>query len=199
MIFSRNKQKIEIKFWQWFEANSVRLINFELDQEAIFAEISKQLEKVHKDLTFEFGPLENSKREFVVTADGIKAAFPAVESLVHSAPIFKDWTIVAFRQPQGIHFVIEMDGHKISADDIWFATEPDGDKTGLYLFIRNLSPDNQEILGQASFILLDAALGEFVVETKIGFIERNILPPTPESTGLLPFRLIQQEFGIDSK
>ena len=79
-----------------------------------------------------------------VTADGIKAAFSAVESLVQAAPVIDDWTIVAFRQPQGTNFIIEMYGQKIGADDIWFTTEPDGDKTGLYLFIKGLTPENEK-------------------------------------------------------
>src|SRR5262245_11282493 len=138
MIISRDKQNAEQKFWQWFEANSAKLMNFESNPEAIFDELNRQLNKVNNDLTFEFGPILNGKREFVVTADGIKAAFPAVEALVQAAPTLDDWAIVAFRQPQGTNFIIELEGRKVSADDIWFATEPDGDKTGLYLFIKGL-------------------------------------------------------------
>jgi hypothetical protein len=75
-------------------------MNFESNQEAIFDELNRQLNKVNSDLTFEFGPILNGKREFVVTADGIAAAFPAVEAHVQAAPTFDDWTIVAFRQPK---------------------------------------------------------------------------------------------------
>jgi hypothetical protein len=62
-----------------------------------------------------------------------------------------------------------------------------------------LTPENENTLGQASFILLDAALGEYTVETKVGFIVRQPLPPDPESIGLMPFQMIQNEFGIDTK
>ena len=80
------------------------------------------------------------------------------------------------------------------ADDIWFTHEPDGDRVGLTLYIQNLTDENERVPTQAAFILLDGALGEFDVEERVGFIEREPLPSNPEDHGLLPFASIRQVF-----
>ena len=54
------------------------------------------------------------------------------------------------------------------------------------IYIRDLSPENKEKAIGASFILLDNALGEYLVATGIGFIEHKPLPDNPAARGLLP-------------
>ncbi|MBO0857616.1 MAG: hypothetical protein J2P21_04010 [Chloracidobacterium sp.] len=44
-------------FWQWFEKNSAKFMNFESDQEAIFDGLADQMRQVHPGLIFEFGPV----------------------------------------------------------------------------------------------------------------------------------------------
>jgi aminoglycoside phosphotransferase len=53
----------EKKFWKWFVEHSDELFNFEADQQRIFDELAAQLKKVHESLTFEFGPIEDNKRD----------------------------------------------------------------------------------------------------------------------------------------
>src|SRR5689334_6398671 len=62
------------RFWSWFSANDDRLFDFERDQKAVFDELAAQLVRVHPDLTFELGPVRDGRRDFVVSAGGIKAA-----------------------------------------------------------------------------------------------------------------------------
>ena len=76
MLLGKSK---ESKYWQWFENN----------QDKVFNELSHKLKNVHKNLTFEFGPIINNQREFVISAGGIKAAFPAVEILYNNTPKVK--------------------------------------------------------------------------------------------------------------
>jgi len=71
----------EADFWKWFEANHAELFDFERDQDRIFDRLAAEMHKVDHDLTFEFGPKENGKREFIISADGIVRAFPKVETL----------------------------------------------------------------------------------------------------------------------
>ena len=67
-----SKPTKEQRFWSWFARNTDRLFQFEADQEAIFDDLGAALEKVHPGLTFEFGPVREGKREFIVSADGIR-------------------------------------------------------------------------------------------------------------------------------
>lgn len=79
---NRAHASAESDFWKRFQQNEVELFDFERDQEAIFDQLTVEMRKVHPSLTFEFGPKENGGREFVISADGNKDAFPKVESLL---------------------------------------------------------------------------------------------------------------------
>ena len=167
-------------------------MNFESDQEEIFDELADQMRQVHPDLTFEFGPVIDGKREFVVSADGIRAAFPAVKNLVDAAPSLEEWIIIPFRPPKGTGFIIKIGDYSLGAEDVWFSCEPDGDRIGLILYIKGLSAENEDAAARASFILLDSALGEYAVEEKIGFIEIIALPDDPKVFDLHPFASIRE-------
>jgi hypothetical protein len=193
-----SKPTKEQQFWSWFVRNTDRLFQFETDQEAIFDDLGAALERVHPGLTFEFGPVREGRREFIVSADGMRELFPAVRTLVAAAPALPGWVIIPFRPPNDITLVIEMGGTALGPSDVWFSAEPDGDRVGLYLFIRGLNETNEELLGRASFILLDNALGEYVVETRVGFIDRQPLPDEPRTLGLHPFEVIRSHFDVTS-
>jgi hypothetical protein len=59
------KETKEEIFWSWFINNSTDIFHFENDRDRIFDELGCQMQKVNPDLTFEFGPIENNKRDFV--------------------------------------------------------------------------------------------------------------------------------------
>lgn len=66
-----SKRSPEATFWKWFAKHDDRLFSFEADQDAIFQELGKAINKIHPDLTFEFGPVsEAGKREFIISAGG---------------------------------------------------------------------------------------------------------------------------------
>jgi hypothetical protein len=182
---------LEARFWKWFVANSDRLFHFEREQEQVFDELLTQLHHVAVGLTFEIGQIDGGKRELVVSADGDRNLFPHVERLVTASPALTRWRVTAFRPPLPIGFVIEMGDHRLGPDNIWFTAEPDADLTGLVLYIRDLNSTNDAILGNAAYILLDTALGEYAVETLVGFIERRSLPADPAASGLRPFHEIR--------
>jgi hypothetical protein len=187
----------EERFWQWFEQNSSRLFAFETDRDRVFRDLTAALHKVHKGLTFEFGPVEKGKREFIVSADGIKERFPAVQNLVAAAPPMSQWIVIPFRPPKNITgSVVEYGGHRVGPEDVWFRSEADGDRIGLTLYVRGLTDENRNAVCGAAFILLDNALGEFAVETRAGFIEWNELPDDPEAAGLTPFPAIRETFDV---
>ena len=89
---------------------------------------------------------------------------------------------------------IEFGGHRLGSEDVWFTAEPSEAGTALTIFLKDLTDSNMQALAGAAFILLDAALGEYAVETQVGGIEWKALPPDPPAAGLKPLRAIREVF-----
>ena len=163
-------------FWQWFLANEARHHTFDprdvSGREPLFNELSKRLEAVHADLTFEFSPVfDDGTRELVISADGIKAAFPAVEALCEAAPSIPRWRIVKFRPRRTPILPIRIPGLEIDPKTVHYTLFRDGIKIGIMLFHQGYKADLENAYATAMYLLLDEALGEYDVETKVGFIE----------------------------
>lgn len=171
MSCSQNQDSKEAAFWRWFRINETRLFEFEKDQERIFDELQLQLQRIHSSLTFEFGPKQEGKREFVISADGIKEAFLAVIGLADAAPPLPRWKITKFRPRRGFQSPVILNGLRLSPEQLQFTIEPDGAKAGITLFIEGYSANEHLKYASVVYLMLDQALGEYDVETKIGFIE----------------------------
>lgn len=115
--------KAEKDFWDWFVSREPKLFSFRADREdereGVFNELAAQLQKVHLDLAFEFGP-NAAKREFVISAGGIKGAFSSASSLLGAAPILDRWRITAFRPLRNPVNVVEFRGKRVDPKDVQF-------------------------------------------------------------------------------
>jgi hypothetical protein len=159
-------------FWKWFTKNQEMLFEFEKNQENIFNKLSAEMRKVHPDLTFEFGPvMESGKREFVISAGGIKDAFPAVVKLYDSSPNLTKWIFIKFRQRREPLHDINFGGKFIKASEVSFKIFKDQDKVGLILFLDGYNDNEKNIYANIGYLLLDETLGEYDIEMKVGFIE----------------------------
>jgi hypothetical protein len=167
-------------FWNWFIQHEAELFEFDpkrvTDRESLFGRLAAELHKVHSDLAFEFGP-KGPRREFVISAAGIKDAFPAVIGLANAAPNLERWQFTAFRPRRIPINVVEIEGKRIEPQDVQFSLVDNGKIAGLYLFIPGYR-DGDVDLKQIGYLLLDDALGEYDVETRLGLIEM-LSPDTP--------------------
>jgi len=161
----------EETFWKWFTANESRLFSFEKNQDAIFDELGAQMNRVNDDLTFEFGPVKNGKREFVISAGGVKKAFPSVEALYSKAPSLPRWIWVKYRPRRLPINDLTYGGQSVKADDVRYVLTKDGDKVGIVMFFDGYNEGEKGTFGQIGFLFLDEALGEYSIETQVGFIE----------------------------
>jgi hypothetical protein len=130
-------------FWTWFVSNEQRLFDFEADQEQIFHELSGKMKKVNPDLTFEFGPIQDGKREFVMSAGGIRTAFPAVEALYEKAPALPRWVWVKFRPRRLPLNDLTYEGKETKADEVNYLLAEDGDKVGVVLFFEGYNDEEE--------------------------------------------------------
>ena len=166
----------DIDFWKWFSKNQIGLYHYEKDQQILFDELTKRLKSIDSNLVFEFSPVHaDSIREFTISADGLKESFPTVIKLVEKAPKIPKWKINAFRQRvpgDGIQIVYD-DSVKISYNDIYFRYAENAGKVDLELNIKNYKKESG--FDNAVFILLDALIGEYDMETRISGIDRKLL------------------------
>jgi hypothetical protein len=177
MVFSLfmgcSKHTPELDFWRWFQENESMLFDFERDQKRTFHQLRTALKKVNPHLTFEFGPKQDGKREFVISAGGLKAAFPAVESLYSAAPNLDRWLFVKFRQRQYPLYDIEYSNKTIKVADVRFSLSKDDNpnKVGIIIFMPGYNEAEKTVYDHIAYLMLDEALGEYDVETRVGFIE----------------------------
>jgi len=157
-----NQQSKEKTFWDWFKDNEDKIFEFEKDQEKIFNELVRELQKVHKNLAFVFSSVKDGKREFIISAGGMKDAFSNVNLLVKEAPKLSRWKFLAFRPRIELPGNITLGGVELIVDDIYFLHELNGKKINVEFYSKQLDEKNQQIFG-ALFILLDALIGEYDV------------------------------------
>lgn len=166
------------RFWKWFEKNEQAFYEMDPYDEELFDQLAGQLHKIDENLAFEFSPVKpNGKREFIISANGIKDAFPAVEKLHEAAPAIERWIWIKFRPRQLPLFNIEMAGKKVDPNNVSYIMAKDEEKVGLVLFIENYNGQDERIYDHIGFLLLDQALGEYAVATQVGFIKFH----SPES------------------
>lgn len=183
----------ERMFWEWFADYEMTAFEYERDQERVFDEIQRKLHAVDRTLMFLIGPKEDGRREFIISADGRIAAFPAVMSLHDKAPAFERWIILAFRPRTKGVFSIELGGHNVRSDEIQFTARALGTRYNVDLFMPERLLDNQRAARTIATLMLDGVVGEHDLATRIGQIglhpaadgERVSARPLAELAGLI--------------
>src|SRR6185312_11880751 len=172
---STSKKTHEGNFWDWFRKNEEKLFHLNIDseqeREAVFDELVQALAGVSPDLTFELGPELEGKRELVLSAGGIKSAFPSVEALVQAAPSFSRWRFTKFRPRRAPIMQITLGEKTVSPEEVECCILSNGSELGLYLFFPDYVEEQRPIWGQVGYLFLDEALGEYDVEMKVGLID----------------------------
>jgi hypothetical protein len=183
----------EEKFWIWFSENADEISLIEsVGEGGIVDDLSKELKRVNSNLTFEIGGGLGEEREFIISADGLSEAVPFVTKLVSDAPVLDGWKFIAFRPRLGTDFTLQYEDIELSPEDFWFTAWQDDDRIGLVVYLPKIESEQKNTIISASFVMLDTALGEYDVITKIGFIEYKQLPSNPKEHGLLPLSLLAQ-------
>ena len=162
------------QFWRWFSENENTLYGFEDDVESVFDAIAQELVKVDENVTFEIStPDASGKRQFVFTAGGLSSSFPAVEQLVDSAPLLERWTFIKYRQRADKLLNIEFGSLQINPDNVHYVVVKDQNpsKAGILLFFDNYVEKQRDEFANVGYLILDQALGEYTVETRVGIIE----------------------------
>ena len=185
----------DTQFWKWFQDNLERFNRFEDDQERLMDELSNQLHEIDENLVYEISSAKSGAREFVISADGIKESFASVLGLAKNAPNIPGWKITAFRPRVDItQFNLDYAGKELYAKDFYFWLQSEGNSIDLILYVPGLTEDNRNEFVNACYLLLDMAIGEYDVTTKIRHIDHQPLPANPESERLKPLTELPNDF-----
>lgn len=158
----------ERAFWAWFQQNEPRLFaaKFENDTQT-FSDFDKHLMSIHPELVFEFGPVIEGKRDLVISANGLEAVVPAVESTVSLAPKLPRWRVIAFRPKKRPLLPTQYGQATLNPNEVFFALKPDGSRASLTLYVKDDSDD----MKSAALISLDQTIGEYDSITRLSGIE----------------------------
>ncbi len=181
MPFLFGRQSPADKFWGWFRGHEPRLLAIATGHEAIVGDLNRQLHAIHPDLTWEVGPPIEGRRDFVISAGGMKAAFPAVSQLASAAPPLSRWKVIAFRPARPSVTTIKIKGVSLDAHTLEFLAERNGTKTDLTISVPGYRSTPNHAYDEAVYLLLDGLVGEYAVEMTIGGID--IVPTEGRPTG----------------
>lgn len=180
------------EFWQWFIATKVRLEHYKDDLEAVMDDVHKAITCVHPDLTFEMGPNENGRHDFIISAAGVIDLIPAVVDLYNQAPAIEGWDIIAFR-PRAYEYILKYGGNEYSAESVWYESHINDDKLDIVLYMMGIEDHERDEYMVPTYLLLDMTIGEYDVMTALGIIEAEELPKNPASQGLKPLTMLADE------
>jgi hypothetical protein len=174
-------------FWTWFKDHRVQIAALKRADEPVANQIATELHKVDPRLIFELG-IGIEPKEFIVSADGNREVFPAVKRLVAAAPEVPGWKIIAFRPRKAPGLTIELgEGTKLGANDLFFMVLPTTKPPApldIIVYVPGLGSGDKEkddALKQVGFLLLDATLGEYDTETRLGGIAFKSIAEKPPS------------------
>lgn len=162
------------QFWRWFTENEDVLHDFEGDIHHVFEVITIQLAEIDENVTFEISSVDAAGvRIFAFTAGGIGSSFPAVERLVDTSPALKRWRFVKYRQRVADLLIVEYDGKRVDPIDVHYVIVKDqcSSKAGILLFFEGYVEKQRDVYASIAYLMLDQALGEFIVETRVGIVE----------------------------
>ena len=167
-------QEIAIReFWRAF----LRTEEAMFGGDGAAAELTELIGRVHPDLEFDIGPPEAGRREIVISAGGIREAFPAVEALARAAPPLTRWNVVTYRKRRPVGGTVTFQGLALSPDDVRFEFSPGGPGEGIVLYMPGYTRQEHSRYLALALLMLDTMLGEYDVEMKLGSILIEHLGP----------------------
>lgn len=183
------------EFWKWVGGHVSELRAVKTGEEPVVNELSAELDKAAPGLVFELG-VGSDPFEFIISADGAKERFDAVKRLAGKAPTIPGLKVIAFRPRKEIDgFEMHLGELKLAAAEVKYLSgvEKDG-KLSIDLYIEGYDATTEDAVKRAGFVLLDSAIGEFDMETRIGGIEFH---GAPAPAGAKPLPALPAE--LDAK
>ena len=199
-------------FWNWFQDNNQRIKNLinetPENQKHIAFWINKNLSYCCREIDFiiVFPKKENSKAEFIITANGNSDYFQQVTLLIDNAPRLRTWKFTAFLMPtEQINKVIEelekpyiIRENTLKAKNLNFiALDHDHEthKFEIQIYLKNYNLlCNTKTLSQVIYIILQNQMTQDSLSQNSSFVQLAQLPDI-EQNGI---KLHELQYYLDS-
>jgi len=182
--------KEEQTFWNWFGANACRIARAKSPiAEDLLDEVMDQLHRYNNGLYFEIGGHPDlPDRELIVTAEGKPELFAAVLQLCEVAPEIPGWKVIAFKQPMGFKFKIDVGAVQIDPAHAWFKCEiskNDSHQVDLTIAVPGYREENATDVAWACQLIIQSAIGERIATERISSVNPCEIPEDPQAEGFI--------------
>jgi len=185
-------------FWRWFSDHH-RDVEAMLDRDdtaELSRQINAQIDHLSSQLAWEIGPGLVEPYMFVFPTAGDSERKAAVGRIMEKAPKIERWEFHASRPTRPFQREVQLPDRGLSfqTSDWRFALKPSpqSDRFELQIFDDRLGSVEEKTALTAVFILLDAVLGEDMVERWIGNIK---VLPASSSRVSLPMPMIAERLA----
>jgi hypothetical protein len=181
------------KFWKWFNKNNkpylfLNQIDDGLEKKRLLDQLLQKLHEYNERLFFIIGGSPDDVQELIITAQGNRAHFGAVEQLVRVAPPFQHWNVIALKPSRADDFESEFQGIRLKVKDLWFLplrNQHDPALLGIRIGIPGYELLREERwLPTAVSQVVETITGEKSYAYDIDFIDLIELPADPEEDGM---------------
>jgi hypothetical protein len=111
-----------------------------------------------------------------------------VRELIATAPELHGWRFIAFKPAQGFDFVTEYAGLTVSPKATWFMpleSRANPEALGLRVAYAHFKKSKEKTYLAATYVALEAGLGELDAAEKIKHVEVCAAPSAPDSAGYM--------------
>lgn len=159
-------------FWDWFTEHQERLFHInEENQGEILHEIIAVLKDIHPGLCIEISSIGGEKRRLEISANGDIEIFDLVQQVVEAAPAYRQWDIVAFRQPTEGGFVLTFGDLVLDTARMFFLPYEEEGFIDIVIYGENFRQYEQQLIAEYGLIVMDNLLGEYDSATKVRYYE----------------------------
>jgi Family of unknown function (DUF695) len=171
------------QFWSWWVGRGAAEVEAALEArqpDRIVQPVSAVVKQIHSGLAWELGPGTTSAHVLVVSAEGDPWLRATCRRWLRAAPTADaTWEYSDVRLPAATpeSITLEFDGARLDVPTVQVAARVVGAVLDVVLYHPAFAGLSEEQRTQATFLLLDAVLGEAAVETWVGTIASSLTPP----------------------
>ncbi|HEU4946879.1 MAG TPA: DUF695 domain-containing protein [Kribbella sp.] len=164
-------------FWAWWTDSGARLVADAIaagNPQSIVGELAGRIDRIEPELAWELGPGLHAEHVLVVTAAGNPGLRAAARRWLRAAPAADElWEYADLRRPTP-DAVLRLEGAPpMPVAETLVTVQPDDAAAAIHVGVHHPAYPGlpRQLQQTATFLLLDAILGEELVETWIGAIE----------------------------